>query len=81
MEALIVALFALAAIVLVDAGYWIALSLMRWTPIIAVGGLAAWFTGEHGAHALEALAIGAVTSLLARHLLRRRYFYDADDCL
>lgn len=39
MEALIVAAFALLAFVLLDAGYWIAMSLVRWTPVIAAGAL------------------------------------------
>ena len=37
MEALIVAIAALAVLVLIDAGYWIAISLVRWSPVIAAG--------------------------------------------
>jgi hypothetical protein len=81
MEALIVALFALFAIVLLNAGYWIAVSLARWAPVIAAGALVGWIAGHHGAAPLEALALGLFTCLLARHLLRPRWrfeHYDGD---
>ena len=42
MEALVVALGALVAAALIDAGYWIAVSLMRWAPFLAAGLVAAW---------------------------------------
>jgi hypothetical protein len=34
MEALVVACAALVAVVLIDAGYWIAVSLARWAPVM-----------------------------------------------
>jgi hypothetical protein len=40
MEALILSLFALLAIVLLEAGSWIAIALARWAPVIATGALA-----------------------------------------
>ena len=73
MEALIVALFALLAIVLLEAGYWIALSLMRWAPVIATGALAGWLAERHGAGHLEAFGLAALTCLIARCLLRPRW--------
>ncbi|GAM97335.1 hypothetical protein U91I_00961 [alpha proteobacterium U9-1i] len=82
MEALIVALFALAAIVLLEAGYWIALCLARWAPVIALGALAGWLAGRHGAEPLEALGLGILTCLVARQLLRpRRHFEYRDEYL
>lgn len=79
MDALIVAIAALAALVLIDAGYWIAISLARWSPVIAAGVLAGWLAQHHGAQSLEALGIGFLASLVARHFLRPRYIYDDDD--
>lgn len=40
MEALVVACAALVALVLIDAGYRIAVSLMRWSPVLIVGAAA-----------------------------------------
>lgn len=70
MEAVIVAIAALAALVLIDTGYWIAISLVRWSPVIAVGVLAAWLAHHHGAESLEALGIGFLASVIARHFMR-----------
>jgi hypothetical protein len=79
MEALIVALFALFAIVLLDAVYWIAVSLARSAPVIAAGALVGWIASHHGAAPLEALALGLLTCLLARHLLRPRWRFEHYD--
>ena len=76
MEALIVAIAALAALVLIDAGYWIAISLARWSPVIAVGVVASWVAHHHGAENLEALGIGFLASVIARHFMRPRFIYD-----
>jgi hypothetical protein len=76
MEALIIALFALLVIVLFEAGYWSALSLARWAPVIAAGALAGWIAARHGADSLEAVAVSVLTALLARHFLRPRYIDD-----
>lgn len=73
MEALILALFALFAIVLLEAGYWIAISLARWTPIIAAGALVGWLAHRYGADHVEALGLAALACLIARHLLRPRW--------
>jgi hypothetical protein len=73
MEALIVALFALAAIVILDAGYWIAISLVRWSPIIAAGALVGWIARHQGADAFEALGLGVLAALLARQAARRHW--------
>lgn len=82
MEALIVALFALLAMVLLEAGYWIALSLMRWAPVIAAGAIAGWHVGRYGAEPLEALGLGLIVCVVARRLLKPRWrseYYD-DNC-
>lgn len=77
MEALIVAIAALAVLVLVDAGYWIAISLVRWSPVVAIGVLAGWLALQNGVQSLEALGIGFVASVVARHCLRTRFIDDA----
>lgn len=79
MEALIVAVTALAALFLIDAGYWIAISLARWSPVIAAGVIAGWLAHHHGSESLEALGIGFLISVVARHSLRPRYTYDDND--
>ena len=79
MEALIVAIAALAALVLIDAGYWIAISLMRWSPVIAAGAVAGWLAHHHGVQSLEALGIGFVASVAARHFMRPRFISDDRD--
>jgi hypothetical protein len=79
MEAMIVAIAALAALVLIDAGYWIAISLARWSPVIATGALAAWLAHNCGAQNLEALGIGLLGSVLVRHLMRHRFTFDDRD--
>lgn len=81
MEALIVAAFTLLAIVLLEAGYWIAMSLVRWAPIVAAATLAGWLAHRLGAERLEALGVAALAFLLARHLLRRRWHDHYDDGL
>lgn len=81
MEALIVALFALLVMVLLEAGYWIALALMRWAPVIAAGALTGWLALRHGGAPLEALGLGVIVCLVVRHLLRPRWrseYYDED---
>lgn len=74
-----VALFALIAIVLLEAAYAIAISLARWTPVIAIGALGGWIA--HGYDPLQALGVAALACLIARHLLRprRRRDYDKRD--
>ncbi|HEX8901351.1 hypothetical protein [Vitreimonas sp.] len=70
MEALVVACAALVALVLIDAGYWIAVSLARWAPVIATGVAAAWFAMRAGLHPTETLIVVGLASLLVRHLRR-----------
>jgi len=72
MEALIVAIAALAALVLIDAGYWIAISLARWSPVIAAGALVGWLAHHHGTESLEALSLGFLASAIARRYFMRR---------
>lgn len=67
MEALVVAITALIALVLIDAGHWIAVSLVRWTPIIVVGAIAGWLAGRQGLEPFEALGMGILASTLARY--------------
>lgn len=71
MEALITALFALGVIVLLEAGYWIAMSLMRWMPVLAAGVLVCWFATRHGFEPLEGMGLGVLACLIARHLVLR----------
>lgn len=66
-----VALAALVAAVLIDAGYWIAVSLMRWSPVFIVGTAAGWFVHRDGLGPPEALAAGALASIAVRQFLRR----------
>lgn len=53
MEALIVALLALTAIVVLEAFYWIAISLARRTPVILISVLVGWLAARYGADHLE----------------------------
>lgn len=76
MEALIVGIAALAVLVLIDTGYWIAIGLARWSPILAVGILAGWLAHRLGAESLEALAIGFLASVIARHFMQPRFMHD-----
>jgi hypothetical protein len=76
MEAMIVTLFALTAIVLIDGGYWIAISLARWAPVIAIGALVGWLAHHLGAQRLDALGVGLLWSLAARHFMRLRVMAD-----
>lgn len=70
METLMVALAALVAAVLIDTGYWIAVSLMRWSPALIVGAVACWLHRE-GLGSAEALAAGILASIAVRQILRR----------
>jgi len=79
MEALIIAAAALILMVLIDAGYWIASSLMRWAPVLAAGLLAAKLANDHGAQGAHALVIGAIVCVIVRRLLRPRYIHDSAD--
>jgi hypothetical protein len=78
MEAMIVALFALTAIVLIDVSYWMAISLVRWAPVIAAGMLMGWLAHHHGAQSLEALGAGLIVSLAARRFIRPRFSDDRE---
>lgn len=71
MEALVVGIAVLIALVLIDAGYWIAISLMRWAPVIILGAAAGWFAVRSGSEPWEALVAGALVAMVVRHLLRR----------
>lgn len=79
MEALIVSLLVLFVIVLLEAGYWIAIAVARWAPVIAAGALAGWLAGRYGAEQLEALGLGLMVCLIARHLLKTRWRYEYRD--
>lgn len=71
MEALVVACAALAALVLLDAGYWIAVSLMRWSPVIIVGAATGWLAVREGMAPAEALIMSFLAGIVVRHLVRR----------
>lgn len=68
MEGLIVALFALVAIVFLEAGYRIAVSLLRWAPAMAAGALVGWLTHRHGIDPLVAMGLAILACLAARRL-------------
>jgi hypothetical protein len=70
MAALIVIVFALGAIVLIEAGYWIAISLARWAPVIAVGATVGWLAHRCGVEPLDVLGLAILACLAARHVLR-----------
>ncbi|PZO55816.1 MAG: hypothetical protein DCF16_01725 [Alphaproteobacteria bacterium] len=78
MEALIVAVAGLVVIVLLEAGYWIALCLMRWAPSLALGALTAWLAFRHGVESMEALALGAFATLLMRRFVGPRFVDHAE---
>ena len=78
MEVLVVACAALVALVLIDSGYWIVVSLMRWSPVIVVGAAAAWLSVRAGVTPVEALLMGVFVGIVARHLGRR--VMDLNDC-
>lgn len=69
MEALATIVFALLAIVLLDAATAIANCLLRWAPSLALGALAARFCFETGAGAVEAAVAGLIVATFARTLL------------
>ena len=71
MEAIVVAIAALVALVLIDAGYWIAVSLVRWSPVIIVGAATGWLAVHEGMGPAEALIMGGIASIVVRHLIRR----------
>ncbi|MFZ2031561.1 MAG: hypothetical protein WAU68_14710 [Vitreimonas sp.] len=71
MEAIIVIIVALISIVLLHAGYQIALCLMRWTPSLLLGLFLGWLTYRHNPQALEAIGVGALTTLVAKGVLPR----------
>lgn len=80
MEALILLAAALIVIVLLEAGYYLAIGLMRWAPVLVVGVAAFWLAHRHGAGDLEALGLAMAVCFLARRLLRPRWYYAyADD--
>lgn len=80
METLVVAVAALVALVLIDAGHWIAVSLVRWSPIIIVGAAAGWLADRQGLSPAEAAAVAVLTSVIARFAMHRlaRARYDED---
>lgn len=71
MEALVVTLAALVALVVIDAGYWIATSLVRWSPVIMVGAATGWLAVREGMAPAEALIMSVLAGMVVRHLLRR----------
>ncbi len=79
MEALIVPLFGLVAILLLEAGHWIAIAVTRRAAVIAAGALAGWLAGRNGAAPLEALRLGVIVCLIARHRLKPRWRRQSSD--
>jgi hypothetical protein len=67
----VVALAALVALVLIDAGYWIAVSLVRWSPVIIVGAAMGWLAVREGMAPAEALIMSVLASMVVRRLVRR----------
>jgi|GEM_PF-6187403 len=66
-----IALAALIALVLIDAGYWIAVSLVLWSPVIIVGAATGWLAIHEGMAPAEALITGVLASIVVRRLGRR----------
>lgn len=79
MEAVIVALFALAVVVVLEASYWIALGLTRWAPVLAAGVFAAWVASRIGLEPMDAMPAGGLASLIARHFTRPRKNFRCDN--
>ena len=79
MELAIIAAAALAALIIIDTGYCIAISLVRWSPVITAGFLAFWIAQRFGVESLDALGVACLASLVARHVMRTRYVYDDND--
>ena len=73
MEIAIIVGAALAALIIIDTGYWIAFSLIRWSPVIVAGVLAFWIAQHHGAERLDALGVACLASLATRHVMRTCY--------
>jgi len=71
MEAVIVVVLALFAIVVLEAGYCLALCLARWSPVLVLGAIVGWLAHRQGFGVLEAIGSAILACLLARHLLRR----------
>jgi len=67
MEAMII-IAALIGIVLLDAGYRIALCLTRWTPSLVLGLFAGWLADRYGAQALQAVWVGALAALITKRV-------------
>lgn len=74
MEAVILIAAALIVIVLLDAGYQIALCLMRWAPSLFLGVLVGRLAHCHGLQMLEPFGAGAAATLIAKRVLS----YDRD---
>jgi carbon starvation protein CstA len=70
MEALILVILALFAIIVVDALYGITITIVNRAPVMAVAALAGWLAHRNGAGACEVLGIALVTAMLMRHLIR-----------
>jgi hypothetical protein len=74
MAALIVSIFALVVIILLEAGFWMAITLARWSPILLGGTLVGWLAARHGAGHLESLGLGVLAYLVCRWA--RAYVFD-----
>jgi hypothetical protein len=59
----IVALFALAAMVVIEPIYLTAISLARGAPVIAIGALFGWLTQRHGAQSARFADICALAAV------------------
>ena len=68
MEAMIIIIAALIAIVLLDAGYRIALCLVCWAPCLVFGLFAGWLADRYGAQALQAVWVSALAALIAKRV-------------
>ena len=78
MEAMIIIIAALIAIVLLDAGYRIALCLTRWTPSLLLGLLFGWLAHHQGVEALKAVAFAGLTTLVTKRVLLPTIFDDEE---
>jgi hypothetical protein len=68
MEAVIIIIAALIGIVLLDAGYRLALCLVRWSPSLVLGLFAAWLADRCGAQALQAVWVGELAALITKRV-------------
>lgn len=76
MEAVVVIAAALTVMVLLEAGYRIALCLACWAPSLLLGLFLGWLAHRHGVKTLEAIALAALTIVIAKRVLLQNFLSD-----